>query len=368
MATGKTGVGVIGCGFISDIYLTVCATFDALEVRGCADVVRARAEAQAAKHGIRAYNVDELLADPDVEIVLNLTIPQAHAAVSAQALAAGKSVYSEKPLALTREDGQALLAEARRRGLRVGAAPDTFLGAGLQTCRKLIDDGWIGEPVAATGFMLGHGPEGWHPDPDFFYPPGAGPLFDMGPYYLTALVALLGPVGRVSSSARISVPERTMGSAARRGERIAVNTPTHVAAILDFAAGPVATLVTSFDVWSATVPRLEIYGTDGSLVLPDPNTFGGPVLVRRAGATEWSPVPLTHGYSENSRGLGVADMARAIQMGRPHRASGELAYHVLDVMQSILDAATEGRRRDIESACERPAPLPLGLRPGEIDA
>jgi predicted dehydrogenase len=368
MENRRTKLGIIGCGNISGIYLTVCPTFDLLEVAACADVVLERAEAQAAKYGVPvACSPADLLRDPEIEIVVNLTIPRAHGEVALAALAAGKSVYSEKPLALTRAEGQEILQQARAGGLRMGGAPDTFLGGGLQTCRKLIDDGWIGTPVAATAFMLGHGPENWHPDPEFFYQPGAGPLFDMGPYYLTALIALLGPVRRVTSSARITTPERIIGSEPKRGTRIAVNTPTHVAGVLDFASGPVAMLVTSFDVWSAEVPRIEIYGTAGSLSLPDPNTFGGPVRVRRAGAEEWSTVPIPFGYTQNSRGLGVADMAYAMRSGRPHRANGDLTYHVLDIMHALLEASDAGRHIDITSTCTRPAPLPLDLPPNTLD-
>jgi predicted dehydrogenase len=368
MENRRTKIGVIGCGTISSIYLTVCPTFDLLEVAACADVILERAEAQAAKYGVPvACSPAELLRDPEIAIVVDLTVPAAHGEVALAALAAGKSVYNEKPLALTRAEGQEILQRARAAGLRVGGAPDTFLGGGLQTCRKLIDDGWIGTPVAATAFMLSHGPENWHPDPEFLYQPGAGPLFDMGPYYLTALIALLGPVRRVTSSARITTPERIIGSQPKRGARIAVNTPTHVAGVLDFAGGPVATLVTSFDVWSAEVPRIEIYGTAGSLSLPDPNTFGGPVRIRRAGAEEWNTVPIPFGYTQNSRGLGVADMAYALRSGRPHRANGDLTYHVLDIMHALLEASDAGRHVDIASTCARPAPLPLDLPPNTLD-
>jgi predicted dehydrogenase len=364
----RTKIGIIGCGNISSTYLTVCPTFDILDVVAVADLVEERAVSQAAKFGVpQALSVDELLADPEIAIVVNLTVPGAHATIAARALEAGKSVYNEKPLALTRAEGQQLLRLAAERGLRVGCAPDTFLGGGLQTARKLIDDGWIGTPVAATAFFMGHGPEAWHPDPDFFYQPGAGPLFDLGPYYLTALVALLGPVRRVTGSARITTPERVIGSEPKRGQMIKVTTPTHVAGVLDFAAGPVASLITSFDIWAANVPFLEIYGTEGSLSLPDPNNFGGTVRVRRAGATEWGSVPLTHGYTENSRGLGVADLAYALQSGRAHRANGDQAYHVLDIMHALLEASEAGRHMELSSGGERPAPLPLGLRPGTLD-
>lgn len=361
-------VGIIGCGNISQIYLSAPERNPALRITAVADQVRERAEAKAKAHGLRALSVDALLADPDIGLVINLTIPAAHGPVAMRALEAGKHVYNEKPLAITREDARAMLALAARKGLRVGGAPDTFLGAGLQTCRKLIDDGAIGRPVAATAFMMGHGPEAWHPDPDFFYQPGAGPMFDMGPYYLTALIHLLGPVARVTGSARISFPERAVGSGPKKGDVIKVNTPTHVAGVLEFAAGPVATVVTSFDVWAAQVPRIEIYGSEGTLGVPDPNTFGGPVLLRRAGEAAWTEVALTHPNAENCRGLGPADLVTAAASGRPHRASGALAWHVLDIMHAIHDAAREGRHIGLDSGCARPAALPVGLAPGVLDA
>jgi predicted dehydrogenase len=369
MSTATTKIGVIGCGNISGIYLQAGAAFDILEIVACADVIPERAQQKAEEYNIpKACGVEELLADPEIDIVINLTIPAAHFAVALQALEAGKSVHNEKPLALTREQGQQLLAAASARGLRVGCAPDTFLGGGLQTCRKLIDDGWIGEPIAATGFMLSHGPEGWHPDPDFFFQPGAGPLFDMGPYYLTALTTLMGPVRRVSGAARITFPERTITSRPHYGAKIKVNTPTHVVGNLEFAGGAIGTLITSFDVWAHELPCIEIYGAAGTLSVPDPNTFGGPVRIRRAGATTWSEMPIPYAYTENSRGIGVADMAYALRSGRAHRANGELAYHVLDIMHSILDAAREGRSVELGSTCSRPAPLPPGLREGLLDA
>jgi predicted dehydrogenase len=361
-------IGVVGCGNISGIYLEAGRVFDILEIVACADLLPERASAKAAEYHIpKACSVEELLADPEIEIVVNLTIPRAHAEVALAALQAGKSVHNEKPLAVSREDGLQLLKLGRERGLRVGCAPDTFLGGGLQTCRKLIDDGWIGEPVAATAFMLCHGHESWHPDPDFYYQPGGGPMFDMGPYYLTALVHLMGPVRRVTGSAQITFPERLITSQPKHGTKIKVNVPTHVAGIMDFASGAVGTIVTSFDVWAAQVPRIEIYGTEGSLSVPDPNGFGGPVLVRRAGASDWSEVPLTHGYAKNSRGIGVADMAYALRSGRPQRANGDMAYHVLDIMHAFHDASREGRHVELSSTCTRPAPLPLGLREGTLD-
>lgn len=367
--TKKTKVGVIGCGNISSIYLEVGQTFEIMEIAAVADLIPERAQAQAAKYKIPcACSVDDLLNNPEIDIVVNLTIPNAHASVGLAAVEAGKSVYNEKPLTIQREEGCQLLERAAAKGVLVGGAPDTFLGGGLQTCRKLIDDGWIGEPVAATAFMLCHGHESWHPAPEFYYQVGGGPMFDMGPYYLTALVSLLGPVRRVTGSTRITFPERTITSQPQYGKKVQVEVPTHIAGVLDFASGAICTLVTSFDVWSAEVPRIEIYGTEGSLSVPDPNTFGGPVRVRRAGASEWSEIPLTHGYATNSRSLGVADMAYALQFGRPHRANGEMAYHVLDVMHAIHDAAHEGKHINLTSTCTRPAPLPLGLRNGLLDA
>jgi predicted dehydrogenase len=369
MARVKTKVGVVGCGNISSVYLTNCQqVFGDLQVTACADLDMSRAKARAAEFGVaRACTVDELLADPEITIVLNLTTPQAHAEVGLAALQAGKSVHNEKPLAVTRDEGRRLLDEARASGLRVGCAPDTFMGAGLQTCRKLIDDGAIGQPVSATAFMVCHGHESWHPDPDFYYQPGGGPMFDMGPYYLTALVSLLGPVRRVTGSARATFAERTITSQPKHGTKIRVNTPTHIAGVMDFACGAVGTIITSFDVWAAHLPLIEVHGTEGSLTVPDPNGFGGAVSVWRLGGQGWQDVPLTHGYAENSRGIGVADMAYALRSGRPHRASGEMAYHVLDTMHGFLDASRQGRHVELASTCSRPAPLPQGLKPGTLD-
>ena len=361
MTEDPVRVGIVGCGTISKIYLENAPKFGVFKVVSCADLVVDRAEARAREFGIsKAGTVDGLLADPDVDLVINLTTPAAHAEVATAAIAAGKSVYNEKPLASDRVNGRKLLDRARARGVRIGCAPDTFLGGGLQTCRRMIDDGVIGRPVAATAFMLSHGHESWHPDPAFFYQPGGGPMFDMGPYYLTALVSLIGPVRRVFGSARVTFPERTITSEPLSGTTIKVNTPTHIAGILDFANGAIGTIVTTFDVWPTDLPRIEIYGTEGSLSVPDPNTFGGPVRLRRPGSREWEDVALTHGNVVNSRGLGPADLALAIRSNRPHRASGELAYHVLDVMQGFLDSSEKGRRIDIASTCDRPAPLATG--------
>lgn len=363
----KAKVGIVGCGNICDIYFQSGRTFEILDIIGCADLIADRAKAKAEQYGCKAYSsTEELLADPDIEIVMNLTIPKAHAEVAFKAIEAGKSVHNEKPLAITREDGRKMLEMAKAKGVRVGCAPDTFMGAGIQTCVKLINDGWIGEPIGATAFMTCHGHEGWHPDPEFYYKVGGGPMFDMGPYYLTALIALIGPVKRVTGSARITFPERVIGSEPKRGQIIKVDVPTHVAGVIDFANGAVGTIITSFDVWAAQLPRIEIYGTEGTLSVPDPNGFGGPVKLMRAGGG-WMEMPLTHGYAENSRGIGVADMAYALRSGRKHRANGEMAYHVLDIMHAFHDASDQNKHIMLESTCERPAPLPMGLRHGTLD-
>jgi predicted dehydrogenase len=355
----KVNVGVVGCGNISSTYFRVGKTFEILNMAACADLDMARAQAKAAEFAIpRTCSVAELLADPAIDIVLNLTIPKAHAEVGLAAIEAGKSIYNEKPLAVRREDGRQMLDAAAAKDVLVGGAPDTFLGGALQTCRKLIDDGVIGEPVAATAFMISHGHESWHPDPEFYYQIGGGPMFDMGPYYLTALVSLLGPVRRVSGSTRITFAERVISSQPKNGAVIKVEVPTHVVGVLDFASGPIATIVTTFDVWSANVPHIEIYGTKGTLSVPDPNNFGGTVRVRLGRDAEWADVPLTHGFTENSRSLGVADMAYALRTGTPQRASGALAFHVLDIMHAIHDSSRQGQHVALDSTCQRPAPLP----------
>jgi len=362
----RVKVGIIGCGNISEAYFKGCGAFEILEIVACADLDPDRAQAKAEKHGIRAFSVEALLKDPEIQIVVNLTIPKAHAEVNLAVIAAGKNVHCEKPLAVTREDGQKTLAAAKKKGVLVGCAPDTFLGGGIQTCRKLIDEGQIGEPVATTAFMMSHGPESWHPNPEFYYEVGGGPMFDMGPYYLTALINLLGPVQRVSGSTRISFPERLITSQPFHGKKIKVQTPTHVAGLLNFVSGAVGTIITSFDVWAANLPRIEIYGSEGSLVVPDPNAFGGVPRLYQPETKEWRDIELTHS-AEVGRGIGVADMAYALTYGRPHRASGELAYHVLDLMHAFHDASDTGRQVEIKSECAKPAALPVGLPAGILD-
>jgi predicted dehydrogenase len=352
----KTRIAIVGCGNISDTYIGNCLAFG-LDIVACTDMDMSRAESKAQLFRLAARPLEQVLGDSSIALIVNLTPPVTHAEVSRAALQAGKHVYSEKPLATNRTDGAQLLDLAQRQGLRIGCAPDTFLGSGLQTCRWLLDDGAIGEPVAAVAFVAGRGMEMWHPNPDFFYQPGGGPMFDIGPYYLTALVSMLGPVRRLTGSARISFPERLITSQPLAGTKIKVNTPTHVTGILDFVNGSVATVITSFDVWASNLPHIEIYGSEGSLSLPDPNTFGGAVQVKSAQDEGWRDVPLLPGHTENSRGLGVSDMAAAIREDRPHRASGEMAFHVLDLMQSFEEASTSGHHIEIRSRCERPAAL-----------
>jgi predicted dehydrogenase len=352
-------VGVIGCGDISGQYLRTLPRFSMVEVVACASRNVERARSTALKYGIAtACTPGELVADPAIELVVNLTPPAAHHEITLAALDAGKHVYTEKPLAVTRDQGRRLLELAASNGLRLGCAPDTVLGGAHQTCRKLIDGGAIGEPVAATAFMLCRGHEHWHPSPAFYYKQGGGPLFDMGPYYLGALVMLLGPIRRVTASARTTFPTRTITSRPLAGHEITVEVPTHVAGILDFECGAVATLITSFDVRAHTLPRIELYGATGTMSVPDPNRFGGVVRVTHGTEGEWEEPPLSHPFTgEGLRGLGVADMAEAIRTGRPHRAGGETAYHILDTMHACQEASKQGRHVVLDSRCSRPAPL-----------
>ncbi len=362
-------VGVIGCGKISDQYFKGCRAYRVLEVVACADLDLARAQAKAAEYGVpRALSVDDLLAAHDIDIVVNLTIPQAHAEINERALRARKHVYVEKPFALNAADGKRQLALARSQRRLLGSAPDTFLGGGLQTARKLLDDGVIGRPVAAMAFMVCRGHESWHPSPQFYYQPGGGPLWDMGPYYLTALVNLLGPIARVSGFAGKSFAERTITSQPLAGTRIPVEVATHYTGALEFANGVAATMVMSFDVWPGpSLPRIVVYGEDGTLDVPDPNTFNGEVRLYRPRAKEPETMSATHSL-DRGRGTGVADLAyAALRKGRPHRASGALAYHVVEAMEA-LDRAAAGKRVTLRSTCERPAPLPLGLANNELDA
>ncbi|SDU20197.1 Predicted dehydrogenase [Verrucomicrobium sp. GAS474] len=360
-------VGIIGCGNISNAYLKGAQVFPILQVVGVADLDPARAKAKADEFGVTAHTVESLLADPSIELVVNLTVPKVHASVNKAILEAGKHAYTEKPFALDLAEGIEVIELAKKKGLRVGCAPDTFLGGGVQTARKIIDDGTIGEPVAAVANMLGHGPESWHPDPEFFYQYGGGPMLDMGPYYLTALVNLLGPIRRATGSSRSSFAERTIGSGAKAGQKIKVEVPTHYAGAFDFVSGPIANLNISFDVWGHQNPIIEVYGTKGTVRIPDPNTFGGIVEVKLEGEKEWTQIPLTHS-DQVCRSIGLADMATAIRNNRPHRASGELALHVLEAMLAVPIASEQGKHYTFQTTVPKPKALPVGLALGELDA
>ena len=359
-------IGVVGAGQISGAYLDTLRRLSNVEVVAVSDLDEARARTAAASTpGARPLAVAELFTADDVDLVLNLTIPAAHAEVAHAAIAAGKHVYGEKPLAATTGQARQVLAAAARARVRVGCAPDTVLGTGVQTARACLDAGEIGSPIGATAFMVTPGHERWHPAPDFYYLPGGGPLFDMGPYYLTALVTLLGPVRRVVGMAARPRATRTIGSGPRAGARIGVAVATHVTGVLEHANGALSTLVMSFDVWAGRLPHLEVYGTGGSLSVPDPNGFGGAVQIFRAGAGDWTPAAEAGGYRGAARGYGVSDLASALTTGTPHRANGKIAYHVLDVMETLLNAADSRHAADVTSSCDRPSAVPFGARPDD---
>ena len=363
-------IGVIGCGNISDIYLINAPKFRDTVVTACADLNPEAATRQATKYGVAALSVDELLKSEDVDVVLNLTIPDAHADVSLQAIDAGKHVYSEKPLATSLTAGEKILAAARAKNLRVGCAPDTVLGAGYQEARALIDAGAIGRPLIGLAAILSHGMEHWHPNPTFFFKPGGGPVFDMGPYYLSGLVTLLGPVAEVQAVGQIAFAERvvTTPGSSILGQAIKVETLTSVQALLSFASGAQITFLASWDVWRHGLSHIELHGETGSMRLPDPNFFAGEISIaegradwrqhgveaRAFGVANW---PLQTPRNSNYRGLGLADMARGIMDDRPHRASGDVALHVLAIMEGVLCAAVERKTVAVGASCERPMAL-----------
>jgi predicted dehydrogenase len=363
----KLNLGIIGCGNISKAYFKGASTFEVLNIVACADLHHDAAVAKAEEHGCQAQSVDELLANPDIDMVINLTVPSAHAEVSLAALEAGKHVHCEKPLAVHLEDARKVIATAKDKGLRVGCAPDTFLGAGFQTCRKLIDDGWIGRPVAGSAFMMSRGPEGWHPNPAFFYQIGGGHMFDMGPYYITALLHLLGPVKRVAAVTSRAFQTRTATCKEQFGKEFPVEVPTHYAGVLEFHSGAAITMTVSFDVHKHQHTPIEIYGTEGSLRCPDPNTFGGPVELWTPMGKEWHPQAFSHRYADNMRGIGAADMAMSILHAEyPQRASGELALHALEVMHAFETSSSTGTHVELTTRPAQPPPLPLGLLQGRL--
>ncbi|TWT13135.1 Gfo/Idh/MocA family protein [Planomicrobium sp. CPCC 101079] len=357
-------IGIIGCGYISSIYMENVRSFNHLSLVACADLDLERAFHQARRYGIpKACTVQELLADQDIDLVINLTIPKVHAEICLLALEAGKHVYVEKPLAANLSDAKLVLERAKEKGLFVGSAPDTFLGAGIQTALELIERGEISTPVGASAFMINRGHEHWHPNPAFYYEKGGGPMFDMGPYYLTALIALLGPIKRLSGSARISYPQRTVLSEPNAGEKITVTTETHISGTIDFVAGAVGTITTSFDAFGgSSLPPIEIYGSEGTLLVPDPNTFGGPVQLRKKDEEVFTDISLLSDVQGNCRGIGVAEMAHAIVHGNAHRANGELAYHVLEAMHGFHASSHNNLFHHMESTCQKPEPFSISTQ------
>ena len=368
MATVK--IGFVGCGAISGIYLeNITKRFKEIEIIGVCDLIRERAENAVKNYNIpKLYNdMYELFADPEVDIVLNITRPYEHFDVTMAALDAGKPVYCEKPLGASLEEGKKIMAKAKDKGLWVGGAPDTVLGAGIQTCRKLIDDGEIGDIVGCAGFMICHGHETWHPDPAFYYKYGGGPMFDMGPYYLTALVNLCGNVEAVSAMTRTTFPERLITSQPHYGEIVKVDVPTLYAGNMRFVNGAVGTLYTTFDVYYPGQARLEVYGTKGTLFVPDPNGFGGPVKLYKPGE-DVKEIELGFDYAMNSRALGLADMAKALQCGRPFRANSNQTFHVLEIMEGFAESGRVGHEIPIESRFERQPLMNPKMEHGVLDA
>ena len=352
-------IGFVGVGAISGIYLqNITNRFKDIEIIGVCDLVREKAENAVKKYNIpKLYNdMYELFADPEVDIVLNITRPYEHYEVSKVALLAGKHVYSEKPLAASLAEGKELVALAKEKGLMLGGAPDTFLGAGIQTCRKIIEDGLIGDVIGGAGFMICHGHETWHPDPEFYYKYGGGPMFDMGPYYLTALVNLMGNVSDVCAMTKKSFDKRMITSQPHNGEIIDVDVNTYIAGTMRFVNGAVGTLFTTFDVYYPGQARLEVYGSKGTLFVPDPNGFGGPVkLLTPENGMQEMPLQFNN-YADNSRALGLADMEKALQTGRKFRCNCGQTYHVLEIMEGFTKAGDERREVKIESRFD-PSPI-----------
>jgi predicted dehydrogenase len=350
------GIGVIGCGNISNQYLKNLSAFPDVAVVTCADLDPERARAQAAAYGVPRWGSPaDALADPGVDLIVNLTVPAAHAGVTADAIAAGRHVWSEKPLTLDVASGRALLDQAKAAGVRIGCAPDTVLGAGLQSARRLIDAGGIGTPLTALTLLQSPGPQSWHPDPEFLFAPGAGPLFDLGPYYLSALATLFGPATRVAAVGRRPRGERVIGAGPRAGAAFAVAVPTYVSALAEYAAGQAATLLFSWDSPLARAGFVEITGTEATLAVPDPNRFDGDLRLRRAGDDEWTVIPAQGAAA--GRGSGVVDMVRAIAAGTPHRAGGELALHVLEMMTAIERSASTAAFETVTTRFAVPASL-----------
>ncbi|WP_162654858.1 Gfo/Idh/MocA family oxidoreductase [Lentilitoribacter sp. Alg239-R112] len=363
------GVGIIGCGNISAAYMQLVPMFKGIQVRACADINHNAAVARAEEFDIRAESIDDLLMAGDIDIIVNLTIPAAHVEVSSAILNAGKHVYSEKPFVLSTEEGNVLKKLANEKGLRIGSAPDTFLGSTHQRARALIDSGAVGKITSGTAVVQSHGMEHWHPNPDFFFQPGAGPMLDLGPYYISNLIQLISPVKRVTAMTSSPSKTRTISCGPRDGEKVPVETPTTIHALLEFDNGAIINLITSWDVWAQSHSNMELYGEKGTLFVPDPNFFGGELRLTE----ESEEVVLPHwehpfekenyvdknsgNHQSNYRGAGLADMALAIQEGRPQRCSLEFAHHVVDVMASILKSGETGQTIELSTTCDRPAAL-----------
>lgn len=363
-------LGIVGIGDISGIYLkNITETFKELQIVAVCDLIKERALKAQEKYGIpKVYDtMQELFADDEIQLVLNITRPAEHFEVSKQALLAGKHVYSEKPLGASLEEGRELVKLAQEKGLMLGGAPDTFMGAGIQTCRRLIDDGVIGDIVGASGAMICHGHETWHHDPEFYYKYGGGPMMDMGPYYITALINLIGRVEKVTGVTKISFPQRTITSQPLAGTIIDVEAPTYITGVLHFENGAIANLTTTFDVFKSDSHDIEIYGTKGTMFVPDPNGFGGNVKVYDGETKETVEYPLEFDYAENSRALGLADIAKSIETGRAPRTSYKQTFHVLEVMEAFAKSSAEGRTVEIKSGFKREAPMIKNNTHGILD-
>lgn len=364
MTAVKTGI--MGCGVISEIYCkNLKERFHSIELVGCADMDAGRAEARASQFGIRACTPEEMLSDDNIELIVNLTNPAAHAGVILKALAAGKHVFTEKPLALTNEDADAILEESHRRGRLVGCAPDTILGAGLQTALRAVETGWIGEALSAVAFWSSRGHERWHASPLFYYQKGGGPHLDMGPYYISALTMLMGPMRSVMAKSGRGYDSRVYGAGKWKGQRFPVEIDTHYSVLLETCGGAIINLMLSFDVWANNLPRMEIYGTSGTLSVPDPNTFDGPVRLYTPASGRFEELPLVNPFRENARGIGAAQMAKCIREGGEYAANAEFARHVLEVMLAIEESARTGKRVECRTRCRPPKSLPLGLTEAE---
>lgn len=360
----KLRAGIIGCGNISDAYFVHKDDYDSMTIVACADLNPEAAKAKSEQWALKALSPEEMLTGKEVDLIINLTTPQSHAEISLKALKNGKHVHGEKPFTIELKDGKKVLETAKKNKLLTSCAPDTFLGAGQQTCRKLIDDGWIGKPVSGTAFMMCPGHESWHPAPAFYYQYGGGPMLDMGPYYITALVNLLGPVKSVAAMTSRALKERICTSEARFGEILPVEIDTHVAGTLLFESGAVITVVTSFDVHLANHNPIEIHGTRASLQVPDPNCFDGDISISSGGT--WEKLPRPFPYKDNFRSVGAADMAAAVIEGRKARCGGELAYHVLEVMHAFEQSSREQKHVAIQSKSERPAAIDMNKRQGHL--